>query len=45
MKKLKRFFIRQRLRWLERQMGDDFDRAVSLKLDKVILELDCEQED
>ena len=40
-----KFLLLMRLSWLERQIGDDFDRAVSLKLDKVILELDCEQED
>ncbi len=42
MKKLKRFFIRVRLRRLEGKIGDEFHRGLSLKIDKIIKKLEWE---
>ena len=38
-----KLFLLLRKWWLERHLGKPFNREVSLKLDKVILELEGEQ--
>ena len=40
MKKLKKFFLRAGLKWLESQIGSKFDRDLSLKIDKVRAQLE-----
>ena len=35
MKRLKKLFLRMRLRWLERQIGEEFDSGLSLKIDRL----------